>query len=183
MNDYLLGPFADLRRFARGLAAKPPPTRVLAPTDIAAARARLTAAGCDLAHCTENNLHTATIPLPADSLFDKVAAWELWPRSAFIPCPRLDARGDQWLSYRLYKVLPIVMMKLKTSARPQHIIYDLTWGVGAGGYHAFLFGQGAGEATIFSIFTTFAPTRLFLEGLHDQMNYDILRSRVGGPAP
>ncbi len=174
--NFLLGPFYDLKRFVAGVTSPPPPTRVVSAKELLAARAILTAAGCELSHCAENNLHTGRTTLPPEQLFDLAAEWKLWPRSAFFACSRTDEQGQAWFSYCFYKILPIVIMKLKTAVKPHHIIYDLKWGVGAGGYHAFLFEQAADGATKFSILTTFPPTRLFLEGLHDQVDYDIYRN-------
>ncbi len=176
LENFFLGPFYDLKRFAIGAVTQPPPTRVVSEEGLVAARAVLTAVGCDLTHCTESNLHTGSTTLPPEQLFDLIAAWKLWPCSAFFACPRIDKQGTEWFSYRWYKTIPIVLMKLKTSARPHHIIYDLEWGVGAGGYHSFLFNHTAEVLTEFAIFTTFSPTRLFFEGIHDQVNYDIYRN-------
>lgn len=173
MKNILLGPFCDLKRFAAGVINPPPPTRVLTGEGVAAARETLTAAGCDLSRSIVNNLHTGLTTLPPEHLFDLVTKWQLWPCSSFFASPRHDNQGVEWFSYRWYKIIPIVVMKLKTMVKPRHIIYDLDWGIGAGGYHSFLFRQNSDGLTEFSIFTTFPPTILFMEGLHDQFNYDI----------
>jgi len=176
LANFLLGPFYDLKRFALGAVTQAPPTRITSEKELTAARAILNSAGCALSHCTENNLHTWSTTLLPEQVFDLAAEWKLWPRSAFFACPRADEQGEAWFSYRFYKVAPIVIMKLKSVVRPRHIIYDLKWGVGAAGYHSFLFDQADDGSTEFSILTTFPPTRLFLEGLHDQVNYDIYRN-------
>ncbi len=173
LGNFLLGPFFDLKRFIAGALVQPPSTRVTSEERLAAARAILTEAGCDLSHCTVSNLHTCSTTLQPEQVFDLIAEWTLWPCSSFFACPRVDEQGEEWFSYRWYGMIPIVLMKLKTSVRPRHIIFDLKWGIGAGGYHSFLFTQTDNALTEFSIFTTFSPTRLFLEGLHDQVNYDI----------
>lgn len=173
--NFLIGPFDDLRRFVVGATAKPPSTRIISEPEVATARGILSAAGCDLAHCTVINLHTDTSTLSPEQLFDLALAWRLWPRSSFFACPGADSQGTAWLTYRWYKLMPIVKMRLKTAIRPRYIIYDLVWGVGQGGYHSFLINQNGTAPTTFSICTTFAPTRLFMAGLHDQMNYDIFR--------
>ncbi len=175
ITNFVVGPFYDLKRFTVGSLTAPPSTRDETTEGLATARAVLVEAGCDLSHCSENNLHTGTTPMPLEQLFDLVAAWQVWPRSAFIACPRTDELGEHWFSYRFYKLLPIVVMKLKTSVKPRYIIYDLISGVGAGGCHAFLFDRTEDGMSVFSILTTFAPTPMFFEGLHDQVNYDIYR--------
>lgn len=174
LANVLGGPFQDLRRLIVGSVTPPPPTRKLAASDLAAARAVLTTAGCDLSRCTGENLHTVITPLPPAEVFDLAAQWALWPRSAFFACPTRDAAGASWFSYRFYGALPIVVMRLKTAVAPQYIIYDLVSGIGAGGYHAFLLAPQASGGTAFSIFTIFPPT-LFLTGLHDQTNLDIFQ--------
>jgi hypothetical protein len=175
LENVLLGPFDDLRRFITGLLTSPPQTRVKSEAGLAAARATLSQAGCDLSYCSENNLHTGASTLTPEQLFDLAAAWQLWPRSSFFACPSTDSQGKAWLAYRWCKTIPIVKMRLKTVLKPRYLIYDLVWGVGAGGYHSFLVGWNESGATTFSILTTFPPTMLFMEGLHDQMNYDIYR--------
>lgn len=175
LENLLLGPFDDLKRFLAGLVTSPPQTRVKSEAGLAAARATLSQAGCNLSRCSESNLHTGATNLTPDELFDLAAGWQLWPRSSFFACPSTDSQAREWLAYRWCKIIPIVKMRLKTMARPRYLIYDLVWGVGAGGYHSFLVGQNESGATTFSILTTFPPTMLFMEGLHDQMNYDIYR--------
>jgi hypothetical protein len=175
LENFLLGPFDDLKRFVTGLVTSPPLTRVKSEVGLAAARAILSEAGCDLSRCSENNLHTGVSTLTPAQLFGLAAAWRLWPRSSFFACPSTDPQGTAWLAYRWYKLIPIVKMRLKIVDRPRYIIYDLVWGVGVGGYHSFLIDQNEAGATTFSILTTFPPTMLFMEGLHDQMNYDIYR--------
>ena len=172
----VLGPAYDFRRFVVGQTSSPPPTRRRAEADVRAARVVLTAAGCDLSRCQVSNLHAQTVALPAGRLYDLFLAWDAWPCSAFFACPSVDADGGSWLRYRFYKTLPIVVMRLKTAVRPYFIIYDLVWGIGAGGYHAFLFRPVSAAETEASILTTFPPSRLFFEGLHDQMNLDVYRA-------
>lgn len=172
LANVLLGPFHDLRRLIVGGVTSPPATRKLDASDLAFARATLTAAGCDLSRCTGENLHTVITPLSPDEVFDLAMNWALWPRSAFFASPTRDAGGASWFSYRFYGALPIVTMRLKTAARPCHIIYDIVGGIGAGGYHSFLIEPQPSAGTAFSIFTIFPPT-LFLSGLHDQTNLDI----------
>lgn len=185
LESFLLGPFYDLKRFITGAVGQPPPTRVVSAEGVAAARAVLSKAGCDLSRCSETNLHTGFSRLTPEQLFDLVAEWRLWPRSSFFACPSTDPEGTAWLAYRWYKLMPIVKMRLKTAVRPRYIIYDLVWGIGQGGYHSFLIGRdnakssGGATPVTFSICTTFPPTWLFMEGLHDQMNYDIYRQLLG----
>ncbi len=175
LENLLLGPFDDLKRFVTGLLTSPPQTRVKSEAGLATARAILSEAGCDLSRCSESNLHIGVTMLTPDKLFELAVAWQLWPRSSFFACPSTDSQGQEWLVYRWCKTIPIVKMRLKMMVRPRYLIYDLVWGVGVGGYHSFLVGQNESGATTFSILTTFPPTLLFMEGLHDQMNYDIYR--------
>lgn len=171
----VLGPAYDLRRFVVGQTSAPPPTRRAAASDVRAARAVLAAAGCDLSRCRVSNLHTQRVALPAARVYDLFLAWDAWPCSAFFACPSTDADGAIWLRYRFYRTLPIVVMRLKTALRPYFIIYDLVRGIGAGGFHAFLFRPISATDTDVSIMTTFPSSRLFFEGLHDQMNQDVYR--------
>ncbi|MCB0168039.1 MAG: hypothetical protein KDI79_27675 [Anaerolineae bacterium] len=173
--NYLVGPFYDFKRFVVGSLSPPPPTRVVSETGLAGARARLTWANCHLNRCTVENLHTWTSPLPADRLFDLLMNWQLWPRSSFFACPTTDRNGTVRFAYRWYGLVPIVMMRLKTAIKPRCIIYDIVWGIGQGGYHSFLLDEAASGQTDVSIFTTFSPTPLFFEGIHDQMNFDIFK--------
>ena len=175
-ENYLIGPFYDFKRFVVGSISQPPPTRIVSETGLAAARATLTWANCDLKKCTEENLHTWTTQLPAEQVFDLLASWQLWPRSSFFACPTTDQTGAVRFAYRWYGLVPIVLMKLKTAIKPRCIIYDIVWGVGASGYHSFLFDKAANGQTQVSIFTTFPPTLLFFEGLHDQVNADIFKA-------
>lgn len=183
LENFILGPFIDFKRFVTGSVRKPPLTRMLGEPDLVTARAVLSWAGCDLRRCTSENLHTATTSLPPDDLFDLLLNWQLWPRSSFFACPTTDEQGTAWFAYRWYKVMPIVKMRLKRAMKPQFIIYDIVWGIGTGGYHSFLIdqaGSGSGDSaekpqTKVSIYTTFPPTPLFFEGLHDQMNHDVYR--------
>lgn len=169
----LIGPFLDLRRFVVGSLAAPPATRRTDPAAEAAARSLLADAGCDLAACSVTNLHTAVVDLPADRLHADFLAWRAWPLSAFFACPTLDAARVHRFAYRLYNGPPIVHMRLKSSVPARHIIYDLVWGIGVGGYHAFLFQPETSERTAVSILTTFPPHPFFFAGLHDRMNADI----------
>jgi hypothetical protein len=172
LKNFLLGPFYDAKRFLLGAVAPPPPCRVLAPEGLRAAHAILTEAGCNLNGCQVENLHTWPTTAPPENAFEWLVAWQLWPTSTFLACPTLDEAGTPWFAYRWYGLLPLVKMKLKASRKPRYIIYDLVWGIGAGGYHSFLVGQNQHHQTTVSIYTTFAPTPLFLEGMHDQINYD-----------
>ncbi len=170
-------------RFVAGVLSKPPPTRVLSEEELAVARRVLTSAGCDLSRCTVENLHTFPVNMEPGTLFDLLGTWQQWPCSSFFPCPSTDKYGTTWFAYRWWKVIPIVIMKLRTAERPRYIIYDIAWGIGPGGYHSFLIGQpelmpvlnaNAAQTTL-SIFTVFPWTWLFLEGLHDRVNYGIYR--------
>jgi hypothetical protein len=172
LTNVLLGPFYDLKRFTVGVVTPPPPSRIIADEKLAAAREELTQAGCDLSHCTETNLHTWPSQLPSKQIFDLFRVWQVWPRSAFFACPRTDNQGDDWFSYRWYRIIPIVKMKLKAVTNPHLIIYDIVSGVGVGGYHSFLFDPADSQTNV-SILTTFPPHPLFFEGLHDQVNRDI----------
>jgi hypothetical protein len=175
LEDFLLGPLHDLRRFIVGMGAKPPPTRILTEEKLVAAREILTNTGCDLSRCMVENLHTFPVDINPGPLFDMLATWQQWPCSSFFPCPTTDKHGTTWFAYRWWKIIPIVIMKLKAVARPYHIIYDIVWGIGPGGYHSFLIDQAGPAQTTLSIFTTFPRTWLFPEGLHDRVNYDIYR--------
>ncbi len=183
LANYFLGLFYDLERLVIGFLSKPPPTRVVSEEGLAAARQVLTDAGCDLSHCTVENLHTFSVDMEQDQLFDLLVTWQQWPRSSFFPCPRTDEHGTAWFAYRWWRVIPTVIMKLRTAERPRAIIYDIVSGIGSGGYHSFLIRQAdlvpalnANIAqTTLSIFTTFPRTWLFPEGLHDRVNYDIYR--------
>ena len=175
-----LGPVLDLSRYVRGKLTAPPATRRLARAELDYARATLVAAGCDLSACTVANLHTACVPLPAARLFELVLSWQGWPCSAFFACSSGTTAGVGRFSYRLYGMLPIVMMRLMVVQRADLIIYEITHGIGAGGYHSFLFQQLTARETAFSIFTTFPPSWFFFEGLHDHMNYDIYRQFYQG---
>jgi len=172
LSNFLLGPFYDLKRFTVGSLTAPPPSRVVSAEDVTAAREVLAQAGCDLSKCTENNLHTWPSRLPPKQIFDLFRAWQVWPRSGFFARPRTDSQGDEWFSYRWYKLIPIVQMKLKVAVKPRYIIYDIVSGVGVGGYHSFLFDPAGSQVNV-SILTTFPKHPLFFEGLHDQVNYDI----------
>lgn len=193
LTNALVGPFHDLRRFVLGVLAPLPSTRRTAAAELASARAILVAAGCDLSGCTEENLHTATVPLTPEAAYDRFAAWQAWPRSAFFAClekPPLRSDGFSrpgmsrtaktvttkvFISYRFYGLIPVVRMQLASAVRPAHIIYRVLWGFGAGGYHCFLFAPADdGGATAVSIFTVYPP-QPFLTGLHDQTNRDIFR--------
>lgn len=173
--NYLVGPFDDLKRFVVGSLSPPPPTRVVSAAGLAGARAVLTWANCDLKRCTAENLHTRSSPLAEDHLFDLLLDWQLWPRSSFFACPTTDQDGTVRFAYRWYGLVPIVMMRLKSAIKPRCIIYDIVWGIGQGGYHSFLLDETTAGQTGVSIFTTFPPTPLFFEGLHDQMNFDIFK--------
>jgi hypothetical protein len=172
LANFLLGPFYDLKRFTVGAVAVPPPSRVVAEEDVAAARNVLVQAGCDLVRCTENNLHTWSSALSPEQVFDLFQTWQLWPRSGFFARSRTDSQGDEWFSYRWYKLIPIVQMKLKVADKPRYIIYDIVAGVGVGGYHSFMFEVTDSRVNV-SILTTFPKHPLFFEGLHDQVNHDI----------
>jgi hypothetical protein len=172
LANFLLGPFYDLKRFTVGAVTPPPPHRIVADEELAAARDVLDQAGCDLSRCTENNLHTWPSQLPSQQVFDLFRAWQVWPRSAFFACPRTDSQGDEWFSYRWYNAIPIVKMKLRAATDPHYIIYDIVSGVGVGGYHSFLFDPADSQTNV-SILTTFPKHTLFFEGLHDQVNRDI----------
>jgi len=170
--NFLLGPFYDLKRFTVGAVTAPPPSRMMAENEVTAARKVLTQAGCDLSRCTENNLHMWSSTLPPEQIFDLFRAWQAWPCSGFFACPRTDSQGDEWFSYRWYKLIPIVQMKLKAADKPRYIIYDIVSGVGVGGYHSFLFDPADSQVNV-SILTTFPKHPLFFEGLHDQVNHDV----------
>ncbi len=132
-----------------------------------------------LSHTRARQAPGPVLPLVLAAL----VTWQQWPRSAFFPCPSTDKYGATWFAYRWWKVIPVVIMKLRAAERPHHIIYDIVWGIGPGGYHSFLIGQARlaptfnarGAQTTVSIFTTFPRTRLFPESLHDQVDYDTLR--------
>ena len=171
-SNFLLGPFYDLKRFTVGSVTAPPLSRIVTENEVAAAREVLTQVGCDLSRCTENNLHTWSSDLPPEQIFDLFRAWQAWPRSGFFACPRIDSQGDEWFSYRWYRLIPIVQMKLKAAEKPHYIIYDIVSGVGVGGYHSFLFDPGDSRVNV-SILTTFPKHPLFFEGLHDRVNHDI----------
>ncbi len=183
LEDFLLGPFYDLGRFVAGIVAEPPPTRILSGTELSAARQVLSDAGCDLSRCTVENLHTFPVDIEPGQLFDLLVTWQQWPRSSFFPCLSTDEHGVTWFAYRWWKVIPVVIMKLRAAERLRYIIYDIVWGIGSGGYHSFLIDQAglaptfkaSAPQTTLSIFTTFPRTWLFPEGLHDQVNYDIYR--------
>ncbi|MFN8497804.1 MAG: hypothetical protein U0641_08110 [Anaerolineae bacterium] len=66
-------------------------------------------------------------------------------------------------------------MRLKTALRPYFIIYDLVRGIGAGGFHAFLFRPISATDTDVRIMTTISVVAVAFEGLHDQMNQDVYR--------
>lgn len=192
LTNYLTGPFYDLKRFVVGVMSEPPPTRVVSEAGLVAARAVLTGTNCNLRPCTEENLHTGWTSLPADLVFDLLLRWQLWPHSSFFACPSTDEQGVSWFAYRFYEVLPIVRMRLKAARKPRYIIYDIVSGIGAGGYHSFLIEEPRRNSahpaeTQVSIFTTFPPSLLFFEGLHDQMNADIFRElqdfKVAGSLP
>ncbi|MEW5957046.1 MAG: hypothetical protein AB1801_04935 [Chloroflexota bacterium] len=170
-----MGPFYDLARFVVGLAAAPPPSRVLDRAELAAAGHVLTGVGCDLSRCTAANLHTFPVDIEPDLLFDLLLRWQQWPCSSFFPCLSRDEHGVIWFAYRWWKIIPIVIMKLRAAEKPRYLIYDIVWGIGPGGYHSFLIGQADPARTTLSIFTTFPQTWLFPEGLHDRVNYDIYR--------
>ena len=183
LENFLLGPFYDVGRFMAGTLTGPPPSRVVSEEGLAAARRVLLNSGCSLSRCTVENLHTCCVATEPDWVFDMLARWQLWPCSSFFPCLSTDEEGTTWLAYRWWKAIPVVIMKLRTAERPRAIIYDIVWGIGPGGYHAFLIDRagpshlnstGVAQATL-SIFTTFPRTRLFPEGLHDRVNYDISR--------
>lgn len=175
ISNAILGPFQDLRRFVAGAVGGPPPTRRMGAADLAAARAVLAAAGCELAGCTQENLHTSTVAFVPETVYDRFAAWQAWPCSAFFARPRTESDGRVLFSYRFYGIIPVVRMQLFSAQRPAHIIHRVLWGFGAGGYHCFLFAPTAeGGKTIVSIFTIYPP-QLFLTGLHDQTNRDIFR--------
>ncbi|MGQ9489497.1 MAG: hypothetical protein ACUVS6_02010 [Anaerolineae bacterium] len=174
LSNAIAGPFHDLRRFVLGALAPPPSTRRTAAAELAAARAELLAAGCDLAGCTEENLHTATVPLMPEAAYDRFATWQAWPRSGFSACPW--ANGSEALfSYRFWGLIPVVRMQLFSAIRPLRIIHRVLWGFGAGGYHCFLFEPAKDiRSTTVSIFTVYPP-QPFLTGLRDQTNRDIFR--------
>jgi hypothetical protein len=183
VENFLLGPFYDLGRFISGSVTGPPPTRVVSEEGLAAARRVLINSGCCLSRCTVENLHSFPVDAEPDWVFDMVSTWQSWPCSSFFPCLSTDRYGATWFAYRWWKAIPVVIMKLRTAERPHTIIYDIVWGIGPGGYHAFLIdpadltgliNTGCARATL-SIFTTFPRTRLFPEGLHDRINYDISR--------
>lgn len=181
----LVGPFHDVRRFLTGVARERPATRQLGRAELDAARGVLAEAGCDLSLCTETNLHADVIPLPAAQVYEVFATWEAWPISSFFICPWQAAPNGQGVAYRFSKTFAVVVMQLKAAVSPRYIIYDLVWGIGAGGYHGFLFRPISDDSTEAAIISTFPRTRLFLEGLHDQMNLDIYRrahALAGGPA-
>ena len=175
ISDIIISPFIDLKRFVVGSVSQAPPTRDVSAEGLATARGVLAEAGCVLAHCTVDNLHTGITAMPLEQLFELVASWQMWPRSSVHACPRRDDKGDLWFSYRFYGQVPVVVMKLRTTLKPRYIIYDLISGIGAGGYHAFLFDHNEEGMSVFSILSTFAPTPWFFEGLHDQFNIDIYR--------
>ena len=174
-QNFLLGPFFDLKRFVVGSVSEPTPSRNISEEGLHHARAVLTGAGCDLSGCTVENLHTWPTSVPATQVFDLLFEWKLWPRSAFFPC---IGPGKQF-AYRWFKVMPIVKMRRICGVKPQFIIYDIVWGIGSSGYHSFLLdpipdGPQAGQTNV-SIFTVFPPSPLFFEGLHDQVNFDMYR--------
>jgi hypothetical protein len=185
-KDVVLGPLNDLRRLFTSMLAKPPSTRVVSGAGLAAARRALTEAGCDLLRCTVENLHTFPVHMEASQLFDLLVAWQHWPCSSFFPCVSSDEQGSTWLAYRWWKAIPVVMMKLRVAEGPSIIIYDIVWGIGSGGYHAFLVDQAerlpahsaCSLRTNLSIFTTLPLPWLFPEGFHDRVNYDIYRKLV-----
>jgi hypothetical protein len=183
LKNLFLGPFYDIRRFARGALARPPLTRDLSEEGLKAARKTLASVGCELSCCAVENLHTFPVDMGRGRLFDLLMTWQQWPRSSFFPCSGISQDRATCVAYRWWKVIPVVMMKLKAAERPRFIIYDIIWGIGAGGYHSFLIGQtvlppaftpGSPQTTL-SIYTTFPQTHIFPEGLHDWVNYDIYR--------
>ena len=177
-ENYLVGPFDDMRRFVVGSVSQPPPTRVVSEEALTSARTTLTEANVDLEACTVENLHMWRSPLAAETIFNRLLHWQLWPRSSFFACPTTDQDGTATLTYRWYGLVPIVMMQLNTAIKPSCIIYDIVWGIGRGGYHSFLLDETVTGQTCISIFTTFPPTPLFFEGLHDQMNFDIFKQAL-----
>jgi len=183
LENVILGSFDDIKRFVVGVTSQAPSTRIITEDRLNQARAALTSVGCDLSHCTVENLHTFPVDIEPTQLFPKLMKWQQWPRSGFFACLSSDKQGATWFSYRLWKLIPIVMMKLKINNPPHHIVYNIKQGIGKGGYHSFLINQvelppvfeAYKEQTSLSIFTTFPPMRImpFPEGLHDQVNYDI----------
>ena len=185
LENIFLGPYDDLRRFITGVTSAAPPTRVKSEKGLNQARRYLTNKNCDLSGCTVENLHTFPVNIAPEQLFKILTVWKQWPRSGFFACRSTDKRGSAWFSYRWWKLIPIVMMELKVNEPSQSMIYDIRYGIGAGGYHSFLINQVdlppvfdlyKGQTSL-SIFTTFPPMRImpFQEGLHDQVNYDTYR--------
>jgi hypothetical protein len=194
LENFLLGPLYDLERFVIGWVADPPPTRVLSGEGLTGARRILADIGCELSHCTVENLHTFPVDMEPCHLFDLLVTWQQWPCSSFFPClpaPRPAGGARRWtgkhrsvrFAYRWWKVIPVVVMQLRAAEKPHHIVYEILGGIGVGGYHSFLIGQPALQpafksctlSTTLSIYTTFPRTRIFPEGLHDRVNYDIYR--------
>lgn len=64
-------------------------------------------------YCTEENLHPAVVPLTPKAAYDRFAAWQAWPRSAFFACPR--AKGSEALfSYRFWCLFDLPPRKPET---------------------------------------------------------------------
>jgi hypothetical protein len=179
-----------------GTLIGPPPTRATDEQEMSKARATLSQAGCDLQGLSVENLHVSSIDMEASILFEILTRWEHWPTSSFYPC--INRPGEKALaqiSYRWYHGLRIVAMRVEATKKPEYIIHRITGGIGAGGYHSFLLkpvpGSGGHSETSLSIYTAMPRRyrRLFPEGLHDWMNYDIyagLQRRTlapRGPSP
>lgn len=185
LENILLGPLDDLRRFISSALTPTPPTRVYSEVALTTARQTLADAGCDLSACTVTNLHTFPVNIPPAPLFDLLMSWQQWPRSGFFACSDTDRHNIMWFSYRWWKLFPVVLMKLRLTQPSCLIIYDIVDGIGPGGYHAFLINQlelpttfaKATHQTSMSIFTTFPEMNFlpFPERLHDQVNFDIYR--------
>jgi len=167
-----VGMFMDLVRFIRCLMHIPIASRDRSTHSLDEANKILSDAGCDLTICTVTNLHNKVLQHPVLDVFRLFNHWEAWPLSSFFACLSKDGHV---LVYRWLKLFPIVKMVLKERKEGSYIIYDLNWGIGKGGFHSFLF-HDEGEQSRVSIYTTFAPTKLFLEWMHDHVNEAIFRT-------
>ena len=176
-GGFLLGALCDLERLALSLSGSSPPTRDTSQEGLAKAVGVLSGIGIDVRRLPVRNLHTAPVPIPPEALFDLLLEWRHWPASTFVP--RLRQSGQKTLvSYRWLGLLPVVSMALASRSRGNHIVYYVSGGFGAGGYHSFLIDYVGDDSTLgshLSIFTALPKHTLFPEGFHDQINRDIYR--------